>query len=88
MMSLINLKMKNLVEVSSMVASSTNFFDIKDDIVDKMLQVVHPTKACINLFYNNDYEYAYLVCSNTLGYIKDTFVLPDERGVKLDFNEE
>ena len=87
-MSLINLKMKNLVEVSSMVAGSTNFFDIKDDIVDKMLQVVHPTKACINLFYNNDYEYAYLVCSNTLGYIKDTFVLPDERGVKLDFNEE
>ncbi|MEG0051255.1 MAG: SpoIIE family protein phosphatase [Terrisporobacter sp.] len=87
-MSQVNLKMKNLVEISSMVAESVNFFDIKDDIVDKMLQVVHPTKACVNLFYNNDYRYAYLVCSNTLEYIHEAFMPKDVKGVKLDFYEE
>ena len=57
--------MKNLVDISVMVTQSTNFFEIKDKIVDKMLEVIEPTKACINLFYNNDFEYAYLVCSAT-----------------------
>lgn len=87
-MSCISCKMTNLVEISSMVASSTNFFEIKDDIIDKMLQVVHPTKACVNLFYDNDYNHAYLVCSNTLSYIKDTFKPIDKIGTKLDFYEE
>lgn len=87
-MSCISCKMTNLVEISSMVASSTSFFEIKDDIIDKMLQVVHPTKACVNLFYDNDYNHAYLVCSNTLSYIKDTFKPIDKIGTKLDFYEE
>ena len=87
-MSCISCKMTNLVEISSMVASSTSFFEIKDDIIDKMLQVVHPTKACVNLFYDNDYNHAYLVCSNTLSYIKDTFKPIDKTGTKLDFYEE
>ena len=47
-------KMKNLVEISAMVTESTDFFNIKDDIIEKMLEVVHPTKACVNLFYKND----------------------------------
>ena len=38
----ISMKMKNLVEISSLVAESTNFFDIKDKIVEKMLEVVYP----------------------------------------------
>ena len=42
--------MKNLVDISVMVTQSTNFFEIKDKIVDKMLEVIEPTKACINLF--------------------------------------
>ena len=44
--------MKNLVDISVMVTQSTNFFEIKDKIVDKMLEVIEPTKACINLFYD------------------------------------
>ena len=35
--------MKNLVDISAMVTQSTNFFAIKDQIVDKMLEVVEPT---------------------------------------------
>lgn len=34
-------KMKNLVEISAMVTESTDFFNIKDDIIEKMLEVVH-----------------------------------------------
>ena len=87
-MSDISMKMKNLVEISSLVAESTNFFDIKDKIIDKMLQVVFPRKACVNLFYNNDYNHAYLVCSNSLEYIKETFKSNDVKGVKFDFDED
>ena len=83
-----NMKMKNLVEISSMVAESTNFFEIKDNIIEKMLEVVYPRKACVNLFYNNDYNHAYLVCSNTLEYIKETFVGDEIRGVKFNFYED
>ena len=84
-MSNISKKMKNLVEISSLVAESTNFFDIKDKIIEKMLEVVFPRKACVNLFYNNDYKHAYLVCSNSLEYIRQTFKSNDNRGVKFDF---
>ena len=84
-MSNISKKMKNLVEISSLVAESTNFFDIKDKIIEKMLEVVFPRKACANLFYNNDYKHAYLVCSNSLEYIRQTFKSNDNRGVKFDF---
>ena len=84
----ISMKMKNLVEISSLVAESTNFFDIKDKIVEKMLEVVYPRKACVNLFYNNDYDHAYLVCSNSLEYIKETFKSDDVKGVKFDFYED
>lgn len=87
-MSNINMKMKNLVEISSLVAGSTNFFDIKDKIIEKMLEVVFPRKACVNLFYNNDYNHAYLVCSNSLEYIKETFKSNDSKGVKFDFYED
>lgn len=84
----INTKMKNLVEISSLVAESTNFFDIKDKIIEKMLEVVFPRKACVNLFYNNDYNHAYLVCSNSLEYIRQTFKSNESKGVKFDFNED
>ena len=87
-MSNISMKMKNLVEISSLVAESTNFFEIKDKIIEKMLEVVFPWKACVNLFYNNDYKHAYLVCSNSLEYIKETFVPQDVKGVKFDFYED
>ena len=87
-MSNISMKMKNLVEISSLVAESTNFFEIKDKIIEKMLEVVFPRKACVNLFYNNDYKHAYLVCSNSLEYIKETFVPQDVKGVQFDFYED
>ena len=84
----ISMKMKTLVEISSLVAESTNFFDIKDKIIEKMLEVVFPRKACVNLFYNNDYKHAYLVCSNSLEYIKKTFKSKDTKGVKFDFYKD
>ena len=79
-----NYKMKNLVDISAMVTQSLNFFDIKDKIIEKMLEVVHPTKACVNLFYRNNYEYAYLVCSETLNEIPDLFDIKTSRGIKID----
>jgi len=65
--------MKNLVDISVMVTQSTNFFEIKDKIVDKMLEVIEPTKACINLFYDNNFKNAYLVCSSTLEDVSKEF---------------
>ena len=82
-----NYKMKNLVDISAMVTQSLNFFEIKDKIIEKMLEVVHPIKACVNLFYKNNYEYAYLVCSETLDKIPDLFDIKTPRGIKIDFNE-
>ena len=79
--------MKNLVDISAMVTQSTNFFAIKDQIVDKMLEVVEPTKACINLFYDNDFEHAYLVCSATLDYIPKVFPPNQKIGTKLNFKK-
>lgn len=87
-MSNTNMKMKNLVEISSLVAESTNFFDIKDKIIEKMLEVVFPRKACVNLFYNDDYKHAYLVCSDSLEYIKKTFKPDGLKGIKFDFDED
>lgn len=43
-------RMKNLVEISKLVTQSQDFFKIKDIIVSKMLDVVHPAKACVNIF--------------------------------------
>lgn len=79
-------KMSNLVEISTMVTESSDFFSIKDKIIEKMLEVVHPTKACVNLFYKNNYQYAYLVCSETLEAIPQLFPIMQPRGVKIDFN--
>lgn len=80
-------KMKNLVDISAMVTQSLNFFEIKDKIIEKMLDVVHPTKACVNLFYKNNYEYAYLVCSQTLDKIPNLFDIKTTKGIKIDFKE-
>lgn len=77
--------MKNLVDISVMVTQSTNFFDIKDRIVDKMLEVIEPTKACVNLFYDNNFDDVYLVCSATLDYIPKVFPKNSKIGTKLDF---
>lgn len=79
-------KMRNLVEISSMVAESSDFFMIKDKIIEKMLEVVHPTKACVNLFYKNNYKHAYLVCSQTLEKIPYLFPIGGTVGIKIDFS--
>ncbi len=80
-------RMKNLVEISKLVTQSQDFFSIKDIIISKMLEVVHPAKACVNIFYNEDFNYAYLVCSNTLDYIPKVFEGTDRpEGAKIDFN--
>lgn len=55
-------KMKNLVEIFVMVIEFIDFFNIKDDIIEKMLEVVYFIKVCVNLFYKNDFKYVYLVC--------------------------
>ncbi len=79
-------RMKNLVEISEIVTGSDNFYEIKDLVISKMLSVVHPTKACVNLFYNNDYNYSHLVCSATLEYIPKLFPKNEEYGSKIDFS--
>lgn len=79
-------RMKNLVEISEIVTGSDNFFEIKDQVINKMLSVVHPTKACVNLFYNKDYNYSHLVCSATLDYIPKLFPKNEEYGAKVDFS--
>ncbi|MFI3209838.1 MAG: GAF domain-containing SpoIIE family protein phosphatase [Peptostreptococcaceae bacterium] len=80
-------KMKNLVEISALITGSIDFFDIKDKIVEKMLKVIKPKKACINLFYENSFEYAYLVCSKTLDIIPSLYPLNDKIGRKIDFDD-
>ena len=80
-------KMRNLVQISSMVAESIDFFVIKDKIIEKMLEVVHPAKACVNLFYKNNYKHAYLVCSQTLEKIPNLFPIGGPIGVKIDFSK-
>ena len=79
-------RMKNLVEITKIVTSADNFYEVKDLIISKMLDVVHPTKACVNLFYGNDYNYAHLVCSATLKYIPQIFKPDKKYGVKIDFD--
>ena len=80
-------RMKNLVEISKLVTQSQDFFKIKDIIVSKMLDVVHPAKACVNIFYNDDFNYAYLVCSSTLKYIPTVFDGVDRpEGARIDFD--
>lgn len=80
-------RMRNLVEISKLVTQSQDFFSIKDIIISKMLEVVHPAKACVNIFYNEDFDYAYLVCSNTLEYIPTVFEGTDRpEGAKIDFD--
>lgn len=80
-------KIKNLVNISTIVTESTDFYEIKDKIVEKMLEVVHPQKACVNLFHDNDQSEAYLVCSETLNYIPKQFSSQKtEFGYKIDFD--
>ena len=59
--------LSTIVEISKIVTSSKDFFAIKDSVIDKMLEVVPPKRACVNIFKNNSYEYTYLVCKETLG---------------------
>ncbi len=80
-------KIKNLVQISTIVTESTDFYEIKDKIVDKMLEVVHPKKACVNLFHCSDLSEAYLVCSETLQYIPKQFTSDKTKfGYKIDFD--
>lgn len=81
-------KIKSIVEISKLVTSSRNFFEIKDKIVEIMLKVIHPTKACINLFFKNNYNYAYLVCSSTLDYIPKLYSRKlNMDSIKINFDE-
>ncbi|WP_455078589.1 GAF domain-containing SpoIIE family protein phosphatase [Peptostreptococcus stomatis] len=79
-------RMKNLVEITKIVTGADSFYEVKDLIISKMLNVVHPTKACVNLFYGHDYNYAHLVCSATLEYIPQLFKPDKKYGVKIDFD--
>ena len=56
-----------MVEISKIVTSSKDFFDIKDLVIDKMLEIIPPKRACVNIFRQDTYEYTYLVCKETLG---------------------
>lgn len=79
-------KMEKLVEITKIVTESDNFFDIKDTIIENMLSVVHPTKACVNLFFEDDHNYSHLVCSATLNYIPKLFPKNEIYGSRIDFD--
>lgn len=78
-------RIRALVEISTMVTSTDNFFDIKDDIIEKMLDVIVPAKACVNLFIR-DYKYAHLVCSSTLDFIPNFFKSNTEKEHHIPFD--
>ena len=69
----LSIKLNTIVEISQLVTSSKSFYSIKDKVVDKMLNVISPKKACVNIFDRYEYKYAYLVCKDTLEYIPKLF---------------
>ena len=69
----LSIKLNTIVEISQLVTSSKSFYSIKDKVVDKMLNVISPKKACVNIFDRYEYKYAYLVCKDTLDYIPKLF---------------
>ncbi|MGP1488498.1 MAG: SpoIIE family protein phosphatase [Peptoanaerobacter stomatis] len=66
-MSNLDKTLSTMVEISKIVTSSKDFFDIKDLVIDKMLEIIPPKRACVNIFRQDTYEYTYLVCKETLG---------------------
>ena len=81
--------LSTIVEISKIVTSSKDFFAIKDSVIDKMLEVVPPKRACVNIFKNNSYEYTYLVCKETLEDIpKFVEGQQSDIGVKAERSEE
>lgn len=66
-MSSLDKTLSTIVEISKLVTSSNDFFNIKDLVIDKMLEIVPPKRACVNVFKKDSNEYAYLVCKATLG---------------------
>ncbi len=66
-------KLNTIVEISQLVTSSKNFYNIKDIVLDKMLNVIPPKKACVNVFNRYEHNCAYLVCKDTLEYIPKLF---------------
>lgn len=76
-----------IVDISKLVTSSRNFFEIKDEIVEKMLEVIPPNKACINIFEPQNYKDAFLVCHQTLMSIPDFFQdCITDNGIKIPFH--
>ncbi|WXR62089.1 SpoIIE family protein phosphatase [Peptostreptococcaceae bacterium AGR-M142] len=72
-------KFKIILEIIDLVTKSKNFFLVKDKILDKMLSIVHPNKACINIISKNNRNTSYLICTKTLGKIFESTVkkIPD-----------
>lgn len=69
----LSIKLNTIVEISQLVTSSKSFYNIKDKVVEKMLNVISPKKACVNIFDRYEGNYAYLVCKDTLEYIPKLF---------------
>ncbi len=77
-------RVKALLDISTMVTRSDNFYNIKDEIIQKMLKIIFPAKACVNLF-GNDYKFANLVCSATLDFIPNYFKTNEKNQHKIPF---
>ena len=83
-MNSVNDTLNSIVEISKIVTSSKDFFEIKDLVIDKMLEVVPPKRACVNIFKNNTYDYTYLICKETLGDLPKYVVGEEtENGLKV-----
>lgn len=77
-----------IVDISKLVTSSRNFFEIKDEIVRKMLEVIPAKKACVNIFEPGHQKEVYLVCHDTLSHISEFFGNHiTESGIKLSLDQ-
>lgn len=75
-----------IVEISRLVTSSRDFNAIRDDVVDKMLSIISPKKACVNIFERYEHDYVYLVCKKTLKHIPGLFAKNiTNKGIRIPF---
>jgi len=77
-------RIKALVEISTMITATDNFFEIKDKIIEKMLEVIIPAKACVNLFVN-DNKCVHLICHSTLNFIPEFFKKNEKKQYYIPF---
>ena len=82
----LNKELGMIVEISRLVTSSRDFNSIKDEVIDKMLSIISPKKACVNIFERYEHDFVYLVCKKTLKHIPELFAKNvTNKGIKIPY---